>query len=256
MMSDVELLLIFSTIVILAVVLMLLFIYVYFLTQKTKLIIETKEKKLQFEQELAFSQIEMKEQTLDFVGQELHDDIGQKISVALLITSKYKNNNDSGAKQDMDEIRAILEECIRDIRNLSRTFRTNNVEHFGLVESLKLEVQRLERLDFVKVNLHYNNLDVDISRKDSLILFRIIQECLYNALEHSKAKNIDIELIDTARELLISVADNGLGITLEQASSGPSLRNMKNRAAIINASLIISGTADKGTEVKIKYNKS
>ncbi len=255
MTSEVDLLLIFSTIIILIVVLMMLFIYIYFLRQKSKLIIENKEKKLKFEQELAQSLIEMKEQTLNFVGQELHDDIGQKLSVAMLLAAKAQTVRNDTENNDLNEIRMILGECIRDIRNLSRTFMTNHIEHFGLVESLKMEVDRLQRLDFVSVNFHYNNFDVDINRKDSVILFRMIQECIHNSLEHSKAKNLEINLIDSDDELNVTVSDNGIGMKESQIVAGGGLSNMKNRAAMINAVFEISGGDAPGTEIKIKYHK-
>lgn len=255
MISDIDLLLIFSTIVILAVVLMLLFIYVYFLKQKSRLIIENKEKALHFEQQLSLSQIEMKEQTLNFVGQELHDEVGQKISVAMMLAAKVQKSATEAENEEITEIRNILGECIRDIRDLSRTFVTRQIEHMGLTESIKTEVERVKRLDFVTVNFHYNNFDIDIRRKDSLILFRIVQECLHNSLKHSKAKNIEISLIDSEEYIKISVEDNGIGIEKPEITDSSSLVNMKIRAEMINAELHINGSKNVGTAVTIHYKK-
>jgi len=65
------------TITLLIIVVTMIFVYLIFIRKKTKLLIEQKEKDLHFEKELATSQVEMKEQTLNYIGQELHDDLGQ-----------------------------------------------------------------------------------------------------------------------------------------------------------------------------------
>ena len=83
----------------------------------------------------------------------------------------------------------------------------------------------------------------------------MIQECIHNSLEHSKAKNLEINLIDSDDELNVTVSDNGIGMKESQIVAGGGLSNMKNRAAMINAVFEISGGDAPGTEIKIKYHK-
>ena len=73
---------------ILSVVLMMVLIYVFYVRKKGELLLSQKEKDIKFQQELTLAQIEMREVTLNYIGQELHDDIGQKLSVAKLMVNQ------------------------------------------------------------------------------------------------------------------------------------------------------------------------
>ena len=73
---------------ILSVVLMMVLIYVFYVRKKGELLLSQKEKDIKFQQELTLAQIEMREVTLNYIGQELHDDIGQKLSVAKLMINQ------------------------------------------------------------------------------------------------------------------------------------------------------------------------
>jgi signal transduction histidine kinase len=250
-----ELLIVFSSLIILMVLIMMILIYVGFLRKKTQMVMHEQDKELKFAQELALSQIEMREQTLRYIGQELHDDIGQKLSVAKLLNNKLYSILHSEEKEYLKEINDLLGECISDIRNLSKTFIADHIEHLGLVESIEREVKRIKKLDFMSVNFIFNNHDIDINPKHCLILFRMVQECLNNVLKHSKSKKLEIILDDRSETLEIRIIDHGVGIPKNVPTNGSGLRNITNRAKIINADFFISSELNDGTEIKIIYPK-
>lgn len=111
-----------SSIVILLLVLMMVLIYFFYIGKKTKLLVKQKEQETQFEQELAKAQIEMREMTLTYVGQELHDDIGQQLSVAKMMNNQLVSKSNGDLKENLNEISALLGESIQDIRNMSKTY--------------------------------------------------------------------------------------------------------------------------------------
>ncbi|MBP0611520.1 hypothetical protein J8J42_00475 [Chryseobacterium sp. cx-311] len=250
-----ELLIIFSSLIILMVLIMMVLIYVGFLRKKSEMILQEQEKELKFAQELALSQIEMREQTLRYVGQELHDDIGQKLSVAKLLNNKLSSQLQLSEREFLKEINDLLGECISDIRNLSKTFISHHIEHIGLIESIEREVRRIKKLDFITVNYIHNVKEINIDPKHSLILFRIIQECVNNVLKHSRSKKLDIVLDDCIKTLEIRIIDQGIGIPKNSGEDGSGLRNITNRAQVINADFTIDSVKDQGTEVKIVYPK-
>lgn len=250
-----ELLIIFSSLIILMVLIMMVLIYVGFLRKKSEMILQEQEKELKFAQELALSQIEMREQTLRYVGQELHDDIGQKLSVAKLLNNKLSSQLQLSEREFLKEINDLLGECISDIRNLSKTFISHHIEHIGLIESIEREVRRIRKLDFITVNYIHNVKEINIDPKHSLILFRIIQECVNNVLKHSRSKKLDIVLDDCIKTLEIRIIDQGIGIPDNSGEDGSGLRNITNRAQVINADFTIDSVKDQGTEVKIVYPK-
>ncbi|OWK72956.1 hypothetical protein CBW16_11975 [Flavobacteriaceae bacterium JJC] len=253
--NEVDILIIISTIIILFVVLMMVAIYGVFVKKRSQLMLTQQRKDAVFEQELAISQVEIQEQTLNYIGQELHDDLGQKLSVARLMTNKIALSSDEDRKQIAEEINLLVGECIQDIRNLSKVFITKQIKQFGFIESVEREIFRIKRLELMQVDYHINNHDLKINSDHALILFRIVQECINNVIKHSKSKEIQLLVEDQPEFIKINVNDNGIGFIDRPDSEGSGLRNMKSRAKIINAEFSINSVENGGTKVTIIYKK-
>lgn len=253
--SQIDLIIILSTFIILMVVLMMVTIYGVFIKKKSELILNQKIKQTTFDQELANSLIEIKEQTLNHIGQELHDDLGQKLSVARLMTNKMTYSTDAERKEINTEINVLLGECIQDIRNLSKVFITQQVKHFGFVESLEREIFRIQRLRLMEVDYKINNPDIEICPDHALILFRIIQECINNVIKHSKSKWMQFLVQDEKNQLILQLNDKGIGFISKNKEDGSGLRNISSRAKIINADVQVTSDENHGTKILITYNK-
>ena len=229
-------------------------IYMFYVRKKGELLLSQKEKDIRFQQELTLAQIEMREVTLTYIGQELHDDIGQKLSVSKLMLNQIISQSTESVKTNLNEINELLGETIQDIRNMSKTFITDQVEHFGLIDSLEIEMNRISRLKLIDIELRSNKHDIDINPKDGVIIFRIIQESVNNTLKHSQAKNLNIEVEDGPKTLKIIIKDNGVGIN-NDSGHGSGLNNMKKRALMMNAQLEITSQKNIGTVLKLIYPK-
>jgi len=211
---------------------------------------------MHFEKELATSQVEMKEQTLNYIGQELHDDLGQKLSVVRLRQNQLLTRLDNSEKEELNELNELLGECIQDIRNLSKTLITEQIIHFGLVESIEREIQRIKKLRLLQIEFVTQKNDIDITPKHGLILFRIIQESINNILKHSRAKNVSIQLEDDHEILKITISDNGKGFNTNIMRDGSGLKNMELRAKLIHAEFSIESKLEEGTKTSIIYHKN
>ena len=253
--SDTDLLIIVTTFIILTVVLMMVSIYGIFIKKKSALLLAQQRQVALYEQELAIAQVEIKEQTLNYIGQELHDDLGQKLSVARLMTNKISFSTDTDREEIATEINSLLGECIQDIRNLSKVFITKQVEYFGFVESLEREIFRIKRLNLLEVDYASNNHDLDINSEHALILFRIVQECITNVIKHSKSKEIELKVVESPNNIRIFVNDKGVGFRNNERKSGSGLQNMSSRAHIINAEFQVNSVLDVGTKITITYKK-
>lgn len=254
-LTETDFLLTITTFIILIVILMMVLVYGIFVKKKSELLLSQQKKEALFEQELAISQVEIKEQTLDYIGKELHDDLGQKLSVARLMTNKLALANEEDKTNIAHEINLLIGECIQDIRNLSKVFISKQVKHFGFVESLEREIFRIERLQLMDVEYQINNHDLEINADHALILFRIIQESINNVIKHARSNKILIKVEDHSNFIEISINDYGVGFNAEHRNDGSGLTNIKNRAKIINASFKIKSTENIGTEITITYNK-
>ncbi|ROI11713.1 hypothetical protein EGH90_00780 [Kaistella haifensis] len=253
--NEIDILIIFSTIIILFVVLMMVAIYGIFVKKKSQLLLSQQRNEAIFEHELAKSQVEIQEQTLNYIGQELHDDLGQKLSVARLMTNKISFSDDKVRVEIAEEINLLLGECIQDIRNLSKVFITKQVKQFGFIESLEREIFRIKRLDLLNVDYQNNNQELKINSNHALILFRIVQECINNVIKHSQSKDLQLLVIDSPENLNIEINDNGVGFNSDLENDGSGIKNMGSRAKLINAELLINSLENIGTKVCVSYKK-
>lgn len=255
-LTETDFLLTITTFIILVVILMMVLVYGIFIKKKSELLLSQQKKEALFEQELAISQVEIKEQTLDYIGQELHDDLGQKLSVARLMTSKIVMADEKDKTKIAHEINMLIGECIQDIRNLSKLFISKQVRHFGFIESLEREIFRIERLHLMEVEYKINNHDIDINSDHALILFRIVQECINNVIKHARSNKILVKVEDHLNFIEININDYGIGFNAKHRNDGSGLANIKNRAKIINADFKIKSGENLGTEITITYKKS
>lgn len=212
--------------------------------------------KTAYDQEILKSQIEVQNQTLQHIGQELHDNIGQLLSVAK-INLNILEESDNAGHEYIKQTNEIISQSINDLRALTKSLDGDFVHDFGLEESISHELQRIRKTKRFETEISVLGTKRKLGYEIEIVLFRIVQEVLNNALKHSKAKNIDIILhyFPTAFELIVK--DNGKGFDLQNIkpeninSSGAGLRNMQRRMELIGGKCTINSAIGEGTEVHL-----
>ena len=245
----------FSAIAIL--LLLVVFIVIFaFLFQKRQIQNQQEKAALKtaYDQEILKSQIEVQNQTLQHIGQELHDNIGQLLSVAkinLNILEESENEELDFIKQTNE----IITQSISDLRALTKSLDGDFVKDFGLEESISHELQRIRKTRRFQTEISVLGEKRKLGYEREIVLFRIVQEILNNALKHSKAKNLTIILHYFVDSFTLKVNDNGKGFDLENinqknlSQAGAGLRNMQRRMELIGGKCSISSEIGKGTEV-------
>lgn len=222
--------------------------------RQTQFINEKKQVKAAFEKELLEAQVEMQEQTLKNISQEIHDNIGQTLSLAKLHLIVINPEGLTGTVEKMANARELVTKAIADLRLLSKTLHTEAVLSAGLVRTIEMELAQIDRASVFKTAFSVTGSPASLDAKKELILFRTIQEALNNAIKHSGASLISIHLAYHPRELQVMVHDDGKGFNraLEEAGvdRGSGLRNMQNRTKLIEGSITIQTNA-LGTTIQI-----
>lgn len=219
---------------------------------------EKEQLKAQYSEEILKSQLEIQEETLKIISQEIHDNIGQILSLAKLNLntidiSKQKelNNKISAAKENVDI-------AIKDLRALSKSLNAESIIDMGLKNAIGYELDMINKTEIYQTHLQVDGEIPKMDDQKELILFRIVQESLHNIIKHGKeARNINV-VIRVVKDLLeIEIIDDGKGFDTEKPlksedeHGGMGLRNMKNRARLINAELNITSKINEGTRVKL-----
>lgn len=208
-----------------------------------------------FRKELLTAQLETQEHTFHSLSQELHDNIGQVLSLAKLNMSVIELNSKGSMDESISQTKNLLNTAINDLRDISKTLNTDYVKEKDLAESIERELAMLRRTRKFEADMQVAGLPFFVSAERRLILYRIIQESLNNIVKHAGATFITVALEYTKAELSISIKDNGNGFDTEQMPKGVGLLNINHRAAMIDSTVIVNSTPGQGTTVLIRVTR-
>lgn len=223
-------------------------------------IIQYHKKKLQDQQEqhkiaqehareVLHIKLEIQEKTMEDIGRELHDNIGQQLVLAHYYTDQLNAISDKPEIQEQSAtIGEIINNSLADIRSLSKSLQ--KAEDMGELEDLvKKQCARINALHKCTATCTFNGDELDMSGSIKNFILRIIQEFLQNSLKHSGCKNITIGF-NYAQGLHIQLKDDGVGFDMKQAierRDGIGLTNMKKRAEMIGADFKQKSAQGQGT---------
>jgi signal transduction histidine kinase len=215
----------------------------------------------QYEQELLKSQLEIQESTFKTIAQELHDNIGQVLSVVKLSLSILPMGKEHEAYDSVQTCRQMLNKVIYDMADLTKSLHTDRIAQIGIVEAIRFELDSLRRTGLLKINFSAEGYERPFEGQKGIFLFRMFQEILNNILKHSKATDINVEInYSIDNKFVLSVQDNGVGFDAVKkqvqasSSSGIGLKSMRNRARLIDAKISIESAPGNGTMVKVELS--
>lgn len=256
MLAKEELLLIIYFIVV--ILLLTTFGIVFFITfqrRKNKLLLDKFQTEKKFEEELIQSKLEIQEQTLKNVGWELHDNIGQLLSVANMQLNILSRTIDDPYRSSFSQIKEIVANSLQEVRSLSKSLNNEVIDYAGLEASVINELSRFERLNILKTEIDILGKKFEIPQKDAIILFRILQEFFNNVIKHSKSEKLQVQFNYTLQHLEILAVDNGVGFDLEKVQKSSGLLNMESRARLINTKFKFKASENLGTSLTLIYPK-
>ena len=214
---------------------------------------EKKKMEEEFSKQLMQSQIEVQEATMSMLGQELHDNICQQMSSTKLLAA-YAQRRPEEAQKTLSEMEEHLGNTINDIRQLTKSLDKEWLERFNLIANLETEINRLNAAQTLKILLE-TPAKLPLEADKQLMLFRIIQEALQNAVRHSGAPEIRILIITEAGLIQVNISDNGRGFSAAE-KPGLGMRNMKHRAGLLKGNISWHSTAEgSSVQITIPINK-
>lgn len=211
-----------------------------------------------FQQILLESQLEIQEQTLQTISQEIHDNIGQVLSLAKLNLGTMDINQPHQLQQKMDDSKGLIGKAIQDLRDISKSLNTDYVSEMGLMQAISYELEMIRKSGAFTTTLKTEGLPVKLEAQKELIIFRMVQEVINNIIKHAKASTILVLLTYRPDTFSIAVNDNGTGFDLtplnagENSKFGLGIRNLHKRAQLIGAHFSIASTLGIGTTVTLQ----
>jgi len=190
------------------------------------------------------------------MAKDLHDGLGGLLSGVKYSLIHMKDNFviDHNHAAVFDRSLDMLDTSIRELRRVAHNMMPESLVKFGLDEALKDYCNAINNANMVSLKYQSFGLETRLDQNTEIIIYRIIQELLNNALKHASAKEVLVQLVRRDNRLSITVEDNGKGFdagSLEQ-NKGAGWANIYNRVNYLNGKLDLHTEPGEGVSVNIE----
>lgn len=197
---------------------------------------------------------QVREEERKVIARELHDELGQtltalKMDISLL--SQGVSKSDNSQNKAIERMSGLVETAIYAEQNISAKLRPGLLIDLGLNTAIQWQAAEFRKRTGIQCEVTMDDEDFDVRGTSAMAIFNILQEALTNVARHSQATKVEIYIKKDSGKLILTVRDNGKGITPDQISGFGSfgIIGMKERAQSCGGNLEISGAHGKGTSV-------
>jgi two-component sensor histidine kinase len=161
-----------------------------------------------------------------------------------------------GIRKKIEAMMRLTDTTINIVRRVSSELRPIALDALGLTEAIEWQARQFQERSGIIVQCDCAPEKVDLTREQSTAIFRIFQEALTNILRHAQATRVNIQVNDEDNEFILTIEDNGRGITDYEKSGQRTLGllGMRERAYLIGGNFDITGFPGNGTVVTVRVN--
>lgn len=199
----------------------------------------------------------IREEERTHIAREIHDELGQQLTVMKMDISWMKKKINSGdtaaVPPKMDELLEILDGTVASVRRISTELRPSLLDDIGLIATIEWQADLFSKRTGIPVKLNIGK-DLQIPGEHAIGLFRIFQESLTNIARHANASQIVIHLENNQKEFILYIEDDGDGFDKKQSPHPKTLGilGMKERALMMRGEFMIESEPKNGTKVRVK----
>jgi signal transduction histidine kinase len=179
--------------------------------------------------DILHSQLQVQHQTMQHIGQEIHDSVAQKLTLASIYTQRMQFGNKlPDAKEALDGISKIINDSLVELKQLSKSLTDTKIQNAGLGELIRTECEQVNATGICTAAYNGDeNPVMSIAVKSSLL--RITQEFIQNSIKHASCRNIHVILQQLTDKLELQLTDDGKGFDMETVRKGAGLDNIRRR---------------------------
>lgn len=202
------------------------------------------KQKQQLQVQFSHDLLQSQEQERTRIAKELHDSIGQQLTLI-----KKKAQNDS-----QNEITSLTQKTLEEVRSISRGLYPAMLKQLGLKESIEQLIYDYDEESEIFFTSEIDNFNNTLNANESLNLYRFIQECLTNIIKHAEAKSVYLKIQNQNKQLVIILSDDGKGFNIDtkENQNNLGLKTIQERISILNGVLQIDSKLDRGTVINAK----
>jgi len=186
------------------------------------------------------------------LARDIHDELGQLLTALKIDLSWLAKEFPAEQKPLLEKTMSmskLVDMTIQKVKSISTELRPGLLDDFGLVAAIEWQAGEFQKLTGINIEISTKPEDIVLDRDRSTVLFRIFQELLTNVTRHADATKVNASLVEEADKIVLTLKDNGRGITKEQISDPRSfgLLGMRERVRFWQGEFKISGIPGKGT---------
>jgi signal transduction histidine kinase len=212
--------------------------------------------KLDFENKILETKIEIQETTFNQISSEIHDNISLGLTLAKLQITNYIDKKEQNQEKLILAVDLISKSLI-DLNDISKSLDGNQLLEYGLINAIESEISVLRKTGIYDVDLAIIGDPFFLDQKMDLVILRIMQEACNNILKHAQANNIRVELYYEPDLFKMKVIDNGIGFDQlkvnqkKQIRKMSGLKNVYSRSEIVGGKFEIISQENSGTTILI-----
>jgi signal transduction histidine kinase len=240
-----------------AVFILLLLLIILFLRQVSirnkKKLAEQKVIQLMQEKQIVATQAVLEGETAERsrLARDLHDGLGGMLSAVKLNLYDMKQDVIVEAEDVLrfNKVMEMLDKSMQELRRVAHNMMPESLSRYGL----KVALEDFCR-SFSNISFHFFGEEQRINQKIENTLYRSVFELINNAVKHAQAEHINVQVIQLADRISITVQDNGNGFDIQRTTQGAGLQNVRNRINSVGGTMEIHSVKEQGTEITIEIN--
>lgn len=196
------------------------------------------------------------------IAREIHDELGATLTslrwevegIRKKVTGAGKVLPDVELNRRVTAALGLIDTMILEVRRIASDLRPVVLDVLGVEEAIEWQAQQFQERTGIPVHCECAGRGADLSSEQATALFRIFQEALTNTLRHAQATRVDVRMEEEAGEYVLTIKDNGVGITEDEKArqSSVGLLGMRERATLIGGDVYVAGVGGEGTTVTVR----
>jgi two-component system, NarL family, sensor histidine kinase UhpB len=185
------------------------------------------------------------------VARDLHDEVNQSLTALLLRLEAARVKAPVELAHELAETKALANQAMEELLTLARQLRPTALDDLGLKAALAGHVRELGRRGTMEASFEargdFSRLPADVQ----LVLYRVAQEALSNAAQHSGAEHVRVRLGRSGDQVELTVEDDGSGFTFDRAARGLGIAGMRERTLHVGGDVKVESRPETGTRVRL-----
>ena len=197
--------------------------------------------------------VDAQEKERQAISRDLHDHVGQSLAALLMDLQSLVDSTSASVPEraTLKKIKALAEECAKEVRNMALLLRPSMLDDLGLVAALEWQGREVSRRTGLIVDVIADDFADNLPEEQKICIYRVVQEALHNSAKHANARHVRVSVRKVGSQVILSIEDDGIGFDPARRR-GMGILGMHERATRLEGALVIDSSSGHGTCLRLE----